>query len=249
MSENLKYKALIVDDESLARQLVRTYLSQRNDVEVVGECKDGFECLKFIAEQKVDILFLDVQMPKINGFELLEVLKEKPNVVFTTAFDEFAIKAFEMNAVDYLLKPFSKERLNEAVEKCIGRIKADESKAPDTEKLSENYAETVDRVVVRQGAKLIIIPVDDIIYLESSENYVKIKTQNGSFLKEKTMKYFEEHLPKNDFVRLHRSYIVKLTQILSIEPYTRDSYMATLKNNEKIKVSQDGYKNFRAKLA
>jgi two-component system LytT family response regulator len=102
---------------------------------------------------------------------------------------------------------------------------------------------------VRQGAKLIIIPVDDIIYLESSENYVKIKTQNGSFLKEKTMKYFEEHLPKNDFVRLHRSYIVKLTQILSIEPYTRDSYMATLKNNEKIKVSQDGYKNFRAKLA
>ncbi len=248
MSENLKYKVLIVDDESLARQLDRGYISQRNDIEVVGECKDGFECLKFIAEQKVDILFLDVQMPKINGFELLEVLREKPHVVFTTAFDEYAIKAFEMNAVDYLLKPFSKERLFEAVDKCISRIKLNENKEINTEKLSENYAETIDRIVVRQGAKLVIVPVDDIIYLESSENYVKIKTQNGSFLKEKTMKYFEEHLPKNDFVRLHRSYIVKLTQILSIEPYTRDSYIATLKNNEKIKVSQEGYKSFRTKL-
>ncbi len=248
MSENLKYKVLIVDDESLARQLVRGYISQRNDIEVVGECKDGFECLKFITEHKVDILFLDVQMPKINGFELLEVLREKPHVVFTTAFDEYAIKAFEMNAVDYLLKPFSKERLFEAVEKCISRIKLNENKEINTEKLSENYAETIDRIVVRQGAKLVIVPVDDIIYLESSENYVKIKTHNGSFLKEKTMKYFEEHLPKKDFVRLHRSYIVKLTQILSIEPYTRDSYIATLKNNEKIKVSQEGYKSFRTKL-
>lgn len=248
MSEKLKYKVLIVDDESLARQLVKTYLGQRTDIEVVGECKDGFECLKFIVEQKVDILFLDVQMPKINGFELLEVLKEKPHVVFTTAFDEYAIKAFEMNAVDYLLKPFSKERLNEAVEKCIGRIKADESKAPYAEKLSEHYTGTIDRIVIRHGAKLIIIPVDEIIYLESSENFVRIKTQNGSFLKEKTMIYFEEHLPKNDFVRLHRSYIVKLEQILSIEPYSRDSYIATLKNNEKIKVSQEGYKNFRAKF-
>ena len=241
-----KIKAVIVDDESLARQVIRKYIESRDDIEIAGECSDGFECLKFLSSSSVDILFLDIQMPKITGFELLEVLNTKPHIIFTTAFDQYAIKAFEMNAVDYLLKPFSKQRFNEAVDKCLQRINSGEKSEKQLTDISLPGA--IDRVVVRSGNKVNVIGIESIIYIESSENYVNIHTQTGNFLKEKTMKYFSENLPENNFIRLHRSYIVNLSMISTIEPYTKDSYVATLKNGEKIKVSQEGYKLFRERL-
>jgi len=244
-----KFKVLIVDDESLARNTVRKYLEDRNDIEIAGECSDGFECLKFLQSHKVDIMFLDIQMPRITGFEMLEILGEKPQIIFTTAFDQFAIKAFELNAVDYILKPFSKERFSAALEKCLGNLKSLTPSENKVHQLNESItSENIDRIVVRNGAKVIVIPVDSILYIESNENYVNIHSEKGNFMKEKTMKYYESCLSPSAFIRLHRRYIVNLSAIQSIEPYTKDSYVATLKNGEKISVSQDGYSRFRARL-
>lgn len=244
-----RWKALIVDDESLARQVVKRYLNDRADIEIAGECSDGFECLKFFSTQKADLLFLDIQMPRITGFELLEVLQEKPQIVFTTAFDAYALKAFEMNAVDYLLKPYSRERFNEAVDKCIERLKTGRSEHAGVEKMiRENTAPVDDRIVVRQGNKVVVLPLSEIHYFESSENYVCIHSPQGNYMKERTMKYYEEQLKDHSFIRLHRSYLVNLMSVSSIEPYTKDSYIATLKNGEKIRVSQEGYARFREKM-
>lgn len=244
-----KFSVLIVDDETLARNTVRKYLENREDIEIAGECSDGFECLKFLQNQKVDILFLDIQMPKITGFELLEILSEKPQIIFTTAFDQYAIKAFEMNAVDYLLKPFSKDRFSAALDKCIGRINSLTPADNKLQQLNESACqEYIDRIVVRNGTKVIVIPVDSILYIESNENYVNIHSEKGNFMKEKTMKYYESCLPASSFIRLHRRFIASISAIQSIEPYTRDSYIATMKNGEKISVSQEGYGRFRARL-
>jgi len=241
-----KYNVLIVDDESLARQVIKKYLEDREDMEICAECSDGFECLKAMTLYKVDIIFLDIQMPRITGFELLEVLQEKPQIIFTTAFDQYAIKAFEMNAVDYLLKPFSKARFTEALNKCTSAINSKSFNEGIAEKLTENAVLLpFDRVVVRMGAKVIVIPLATILYIESSENYVKIHTANGIFLKEKTMKFYEENLPGNSFIRVHRCFIANISAIQSIEPYTKDSYIAVMSNGSKIKVSQDGYSRFR----
>lgn len=242
-----KYKALLVDDESLARQIVSKYLQDFPEIEVVHECSDGFECLKYVSENSVDILFLDIQMPKLSGFEVIEVLPYKPEVIFTTAFDQYALKAFEINAVDYLLKPFSKDRFAQALQKCLERLNTTkpESTPKNYENLPNHNSKNVQQIVVRTGSKVAVIQIDDIYFIESNENYVNIFTQNQVFVKEKTMKYFEENLPSDKFIRLHRGYIANLNQIASIEPYTKDSYTATMKNNKKIKVSQDGYKKFR----
>lgn len=241
-----KYKVLIVDDESLARTTLKKYLSERNDIEICGECEDGYECLRFFSSQKADILFLDIQMPKLTGFEVLELLPEKPAVIFSTAFDQYAIKAFEINAADYLLKPYSKERLLAALDKCIIRLNSSPNPQKSYENLTDNHSEELNRIVVRNGNKVEIIQIEDIVYLESNENYVNIHTHRGTFIKDKTMKFFEDNLPTRLFMRLHRGYIANLTEIVSIEPYTKDSYTATMKNGSKIKVSQDGYKKFRA---
>jgi two-component system LytT family response regulator len=244
-----KLNVLIVDDETLARNVIKKYLEGREDIVIAGECSDGFECLKFLQNNKADILFLDIQMPRINGFELLEVLQEKPHIIFTTAFDEYAIRAFEMNAVDYLLKPFPKDRFLSALEKCIGRIK---SQTPANSGMTlmndHNRSENIDRIVVRQGNKVIVIPIDSIFYIESAENYVNIHCEKTNYMKEKTMKYYESALPASSFIRLHRRFIANISSITSIEPYTKDSYVATMKNGDKISVSQEGYSRFRERL-
>jgi len=245
-----KYKALIVDDESLARNIIKNYLSERNDIEIIAECSDGFECLKLMSTNKIDILFLDIQMPKITGFELLEVISEKPEIIFTTAYDEFALKAFETNAVDYLLKPFSKERFNNAINKSIERINNRTSHNEATNIFNENFVnEKLSRIVVKSGNKVNIISVEEIIYIESNENYVNIHANQGIFVKEKTMTYYEQNLPETDFIRLHRSFIANINYINSIEPYTRDTYIATMRNSNKIQVSREGYKKFRERYS
>lgn len=243
---------IIIDDEPLARDIVKRYTADFQTLNVVAECGDGFEALRQIQAYKPDLLFLDIQMPKLDGFELLEVLDYNPAIIFTTAFDQFAIKAFEMNAVDYLLKPFSKDRFETAVQKAIQRIGLEKSNVNSSlENLKENVQEsrgTLDRVVTRLGSKVTVIPVDRIWYIESADDYVMIYSELGNHLKEKTMKFFEEHLPSNNFVRIHRGSIINLAQIAAIDPYTKDTHMVTLKCGAKLRASAEGYKKLRALL-
>ena len=243
---------IIIDDEPLARDIVKRYASEIEGLNVVAECGDGFEALRQIQAFKPDLLFLDIQMPKLDGFELLEVLDYNPAIIFATAFDQFAIKAFEMNAVDYLLKPFSKERFQGAVQKAIQKIGLEKANVNNSiETLKEAVQESrglLDRVVTRLGSKVTVINVDRIWYIESADDYVMIYSELGNHLKEKTMKYFEEHLPSNNFVRIHRGSIINLAQISAIDPYTKDTHMVTLKCGAKLRASAEGYKKLRALL-
>lgn len=249
-----KIGVLIIDDEQLARELLRRYLSGIPGIEIVGECENGFEALKAIQEKKPGLVFLDIQMPKLDGFELLEVLDHKPEIIFTTAFDQYAIRAFEMNAVDYLLKPFSKERLLNALEKVrakIGTPSASWRPPSPVGKLQlhlEKEQKLLDRVITRLGSKITVIPVDKIWYIEAADDYVMIYSELGNHLKEKTMKFFEEYLPQQQFIRIHRSHIVNISEIKSLELYSKDSYLAILKNGAKLKVSSEGYRRLREKF-
>jgi len=247
-----KITAIIVDDEPLAREIIRNYSLSNQQLEVVAECGDGFEALRQIQSFKPELLFLDIQMPKLDGFELLEVLEYQPVIIFTTAFDQFALKAFEMNAVDYLLKPFAKERFDTAIQKAIQRVYVTKNEAvKPIESLKSHLAEVrgiIDRIVTRLGSKVTVIPVDRIWYLESADDYVMIYSELGNHLKEKTMKYFEEHLPQDNFVRIHRSSIINMSQIAAIEPYTKDTHVITLRCGAKLKASSEGYKKLRAML-
>ncbi len=239
-------KVLIIDDEAPARQIIRTYLSDQQDITILGECENGFEGLKAIQELQPDLIFLDIQMPKIDGFELVDVLDQKPEIIFATAYDQYAIKAFEMNAVDYLLKPYSKDRLLQAVDKAKGRMKT--AKKEDPIKNLQNHLDDnnqqLERVVTRLGSKITVVPVDKIWYIEAQDDYVMVYSDQGNHLKEKTMKYFEQHLPQG-FIRIHRSYIVNISQIISTELYSKDTHLVTLRCGAKLKSSADGYKRLR----
>ena len=235
-------RALIIDDEPLARMVVLEYLQSFPQIEVMQECNDGFEGLKAIQQYQPDLIFLDVQMPKINGFEMLELVEQQPAVIFTTAFDEYAIKAFEAHAVDYLLKPFNKDRFSKAIEKYLAQAPAAAS-PKKTEEILEaaNSPAQHERIVVKTGTKVKIIPVQDVEYLAADDDYVSVYTAEGSFLKNKTMNFFEQMLDPKYFVRVHRSYIIAIQQITRIDPYEKDAHLAILKSGAKIPVSKTGY--------
>jgi len=244
-------RTIITDDESLARELVKSYLADYAKIEILGEYSDGFQGLKAINELQPDLIFLDVQMPKLTGFELLELLDKPYNIIFTTAYNEYAIKAFEHNAVDYLLKPFSKERFTDAISKAISRFQNQTEKSNIIEKLKEHENQNNDelnRIVVKSRNKIDIIPVDDIRYFEAQDDYVMIYTHDGHYLKQKTMKYFESHLNPKEFCRIHRSYLIRIEEISKLEPYEKDSWMLILKSGEKLKVSKNGYKLLKQQL-
>ena len=234
-------KTVIIDDEPLARSIIREYLEEYRQIEIVEECKDGFEGIKAIMQHQPELIFLDVQMPKINGFEMLELVDQPPSVIFTTAFDEYAIKAFEAHAVDYLLKPFSKERFDKAIQKLMekaGSVTNNQSSLLATAAESPQQSH---RIVVKTGGKIQIIPVHDIDYLEAADDYVKIYTKKGVFLKNKTMNYFEHVLNVQQFVRTHRSFIINVSMINRIDPYEKDNHIAILQSGAKIPVSRTGY--------
>jgi two-component system, LytTR family, response regulator len=240
-------KAIIIDDEPLARGLVREYLASFPEIEIAAECGDGFEGLKMIQEKKPDLVFLDIQMPKINGFEMLELLDPAPNVIFTTAFEEYALKAFDRHAVDYLLKPFSKERFHKAIEKWKERIGKKEETQP-VQQLLDHVAQSPqqkDRIVVKSGFSIIVIPVDDIIYIEAADDFVKIHTPKGSWLKNRTMTHFEQTLDNRKFIRTHRSYIVNITEATRLDPYEKDSHVLLLRSGQRIPVSKQGMGKIR----
>lgn len=236
-------RAVIIDDEPLARSIILEYLQDHPGIEVVAECNDGFEGFKAIQQLQPDLVFLDIQMPRINGFEMLELVDDPPAVIFTTAFDEYALKAFDAHAVDYLLKPFSKERFDKAIEKFDDQAAAQQQKKNTGELIesSASLAQGTERVVVKNGGRIRIIPVHTIQYLEASDDYVKIHTAEGVFLKNKTMGYFEEQLPATQFIRSHRSYILNLQEITRIDPYEKDSHLALLRSGARIPVSKTGY--------
>lgn len=243
-------KVIIIDDEPLARSVVREYLQAHPQLEIVQECGDGFEGVKAIQQQQPSLIFLDIQMPKITGFEMLELLENPPAVIFTTAFDEYAIRAFEAHAVDYLLKPFNQERFDQAIAKWMDKkVKPDESSATaellDTAGLSPAQRQ---RIVVRNGSKIKIISVQDVWYLEAADDYVKIHTAEGYFLKNKTMTHFEQALDPQHFVRSHRSYILNVQQITRIDPYEKDNHVAILRSGAKVPVSRTGYSKLKEVL-
>jgi two-component system, LytTR family, response regulator len=244
-------KAIIIDDEPLARELLKTFLKDHPLVEVLTECADGFQGLKAIQELKPDLIFLDIQMPKITGFEMLELVEEPPVIIFTTAYDEYAIKAFEMQAVDYLLKPFSAERFNQALSKAEERLRQkDTSSLPIKELLDKAlYMEgRIERIVIKTGSRVKVIPVQAVLYLEAQDDYVMVYTAEGKFLKQQTMKYFETALEDSYFVRIHRSYLVNILEISMIEPYEKESYRLVLKNNARLPISKSGYSRLKKVL-
>lgn len=239
-------KTILIDDEPLARSITREYLQAYPQIEVVQECNDGFEGVKAITQHKPDLIFLDIQMPKINGFEMLELLDPCPPVIFTTAFDEYAIKAFEAHAIDYLLKPFSKERFDKALNKWLDQ----QQERPGGKNLPEDVRqpEERNRVVVREGGNIRIIPIQEIHYIEAYDDYVKIYTGKEMFLKKKTMSFYESTLDPNQFVRVHRSFMIQLSQLTRIEPFEKDSHLALLKSGVRIPLSKSGYAKLKTTL-
>ncbi|MGK6351148.1 LytR/AlgR family response regulator transcription factor [Parapedobacter sp. DT-150] len=243
-------KAVLVDDEPLARSMVAEYLEHYPQVAIVAECSDGFEGAKAIMQHQPDIVFLDIQMPKINGFEMLEIIDQQPAVIFTTAFDEYAIRAFEQHAVDYLLKPITKKRFDQAMAKFLDARQEAIGKE-NTRKLLNTVQNTggmLERVVVKTGAKIKIIPVGSITCLEADDDYVRIYTEDGVFLKNKTMASFEEQLNPLHFVRVHRSFIIRIDHIIRLEPHEKDSHVAVLSDGKKVSVSKNGYARLKQLL-
>ena len=247
-------KIIIVEDERPARDLLRSYLEEFPELEIMGEYDNGFDGLKAINELKPDAIFLDVQMPTLTGFELLEVLEHQPEVIFTTAYDQFAIRAFERNAVDYLLKPFSKERFREAISKLKSRLELKQDGVKEEsgiEKIRQHFAESdekLHRVVIKKSGKIHVISTSDINFLEAQDDYVMVYTDEGKYLKQQTMKYFEQHLDPQQFVRVHRSYIANITCIERIEPYEKSNFILILKDGNKVPVSRSGMQVLKENL-
>ncbi|MTI22394.1 response regulator [Fulvivirga sp. RKSG066] len=243
-------KTVIIDDEKLARDVIKAYLKKESNINIVAECANGFEGMKAIQEHEPDLIFLDIQMPKLTGFEMLEVLEHKPVIIFSTAYDEYAIKAFELNAADYLLKPYSESRFKEALKKATAKIEQSES-GTAIEKIMQDHKEqqeSLDRVVIRSGSKILIISIDKIDYFEAQDDYVAIHSEGNKYLKQLTMKWLTSVLPENEFVRVHRSFIVAVRMIDKLEAYSKDSFIAILKNGDKVSVSRSGYQQLKTVL-
>jgi two-component system, LytTR family, response regulator len=241
-----KWKTLIVDDEELARKLLREMLASHPEIEIVAECANGMEAVKAAGEHKPDLLFLDVQMPKLSGFDVLELLDPAGlAVIFVTAFDQYAMKAFDVHAVDYLLKPYSKERFEVALERAKNQ-KA--GKAPDAATLAATArpaGQHLERIVVKDGTKVTLVPTAKLDYVEALDDYVSLAAEGKKLLKQQTISSLEAALDPAVFVRIHRSYVVNFERVSRIEPYGKESKVAVLGNGVKLPVSRAGYEKLR----
>jgi two-component system LytT family response regulator len=238
-------KTLIVDDEPLAAGLVKEFLSAYPQFEVVAICHDGFEALKAIQLFQPELIFLDIQMPKITGFELLELLENPPALLFTTAFDQYAVQAFDVKGIDYLVKPFSEARFAQAITRFLSQQKTKTVPEPVDYPVSE---ERNKRIVVRVKNEIKIIQTQEVRYFEAEDDYISIHTQEGKFLKKMTMKQLEESLDPEKFARVHRSFLVNLQEVAGLEPYEKESYLLRLRSGQKIPVSKSGYARLRQVL-
>jgi two-component system LytT family response regulator len=256
-------RAVIVDDEAPARALLREYLQSHPAIQVIAECVNGFDAVKTIGELGPDLVFLDVQMPKLDGFEVLELLEPVPAVIFCTAYDEFALRAFEIHAVDYLLKPFGRERLSEALERVRERLKAPGAGEPVSGNAPKTTATTsvslsaaarpagqyAERIVVKDGANVHVIPVERLDVVEAQDDYVEIRAEGRTHLKHQSLAALAEALDPARFVRVHRSYLVNVERIARLELLAKDSRVAILHDGRQIPVSRSGHERLRELLA
>jgi two-component system LytT family response regulator len=238
----MNIRAVIVDDEDLARQILREYLRGEEDIEVIAECGNGFDAVKVVSEQRPDLLFLDVQMPKLDGFEVLELIDNQVAVVFVTAYDQYAMKAFDAAAVDYLLKPFDVDRFRTALERVRRRLG---ERLPQTAAELKNSAlppgQFTQRIVVKDGTRVHVIPIAQLDYAEAQDDYVALHSGGKVYLKQQTISSLETSLDLTRFIRVHRSYLVNLERVARIEPYTKDTRLAVLTDGSQIPVSRAGY--------
>jgi two-component system LytT family response regulator len=250
--EGSRLRVAIVDDEDLARAVVREYLGKLADIEIVAECANGFEAVKAVSDLHPDVLLLDVQMPKLDGFEVLDLIGKDAAVVFVTAHDAYAIRAFEVHAIDYLLKPVAKERfeaaLDRAKERLSGKTHAKPPSAAELAAIARAPSEYLERIPVRDGTRVFIIPVAKLDYVEAQDDYVALATEGKKHLKQQTITQLEESLDPSRFLRIHRSYIVNLERVVRVEPYSKDSHVAVLTDGAQLPVSRAGYARLRAFL-
>ena len=243
-----KIKTVIVDDEELARKMLLEFLASHPEIEIVAECANGFEAVKAVTELTPDLIFLDIQMPKLNGFEVLELIGTDRAIVFVTAFDEYALRAFEIHAVDYLLKPFAAERFETALQRVKQRLGG---KLPVPTELATSArppAQYVERLVVKDGTRVYVIPVGKLDFAEAQDDYVALSTEGKKHLKQQTISSLETALDPQRFLRIHRSYIVNLERVTKIEPYSKDNYVVVLGSGQQLPVSRSGYARLRAFL-
>jgi two-component system LytT family response regulator len=244
----MNLRALIVDDEELARQLLREYAETAGGVEIVAECSNGFDAVKVIGELKPDLVFLDVQMPKLDGFEVLELVDPPPAVIFVTAHDEYAMRAFDEHAVDYLLKPFHPDRFKKALDRARMRLGSPLPPPTQLTAAARPPGQMLERIVVKDGSKVQIIPVDQLDYVKAEDDYISLCSGNRNYLKQQTISNVEKQLNPARFVRIHRSYIVNLERIARIEPYTKDSRVVILRDGTQIPVSRSGLDKLKTHL-
>jgi two-component system LytT family response regulator len=241
-------QTIIVDDEEPARLVLREFLSAHEEIKIIAECANGFEAVKAITESNPDLVILDIQMPKLNGFEVLELVDRPPAIIFATAYNQYAIKAFEVHAVDYLLKPFSKERLTAALDHVKSRLKNKIIPVHELAVSAGMKPSPLERILVKDGSKVYVIPVDKIDYIEAQDDYVAIKADGKTHLKQERMAELEKELDATKFVRVHRSYILNLERIARIELYAKDSRVAILKDGTKLLISRAGYDKLKGLL-
>jgi len=249
MKHRAKVRVVIVDDEELARRVIREMLASHSEIEVVAECANGFDAVRTVAELKPDLIFLDIQMPKLDGFEVLELIGSNFAVIFATAYDEHALRAFEVHAVDYLLKPFRAERFNEALQRAKERIGKKMPSAVEelaaTARGSGQYAE---RIVVKDGTRVQIIPVARLDYAEAQDDYIALASQGKKYLKQQTVSSLEASLDPKSFVRIHRSYLVNLERVTRLEPYGKDTHVVILSDGARLPVSRAGHARLKELL-
>ncbi|MDR2697543.1 MAG: response regulator [Holophagales bacterium] len=235
--------AVVVDDEDLARAVVKEYTAAYPEIKLLAECANGFDAVKTVNELKPDLLFLDIQMPKLDGFEVLELLDPQPVVIFITAYDQHALRAFEVHAVDYLLKPFSQERFKEAVSRVKARLGRERTSKIRAAELG-NTAKSdwpLDRIVVKDGSKVSLIPLADLDYIQAQDDYVLLKTPEKGHLKQQTLTSLEQRLDPGRFLRIHRSFIIQLDRLIRLEQTETESWIAVLKCGARLPVSKSGY--------
>ena len=252
MSEQKRIRAIVVDDEELARLVLRELISAHPEIELIAECANGFEAVKAVTELKPDLLFLDIQMPKLDGFEVLELVGGDMAVVFATAYDEYALKAFEVHAVDYLLKPFGSERFEKALQHARQRVGGNSApgsgNVADLARDARAPGQFLDRIVVRDGTRVHIIQIAKLDYVEAQDDYVALASEGHKYLKQQTIASLESALDPKQFLRIHRSYVVNLERVARIEPYGKDSKVAILRDDTRLPVSRAGYERLRSVL-
>ena len=241
-------RVIIVDDEPLARAVLREHLAAHPDVTVVAECANGFEAVKAIGELAPDLAFLDIQMPKLDGFEVVELAGAATRYLFVTAYDQFALKAFEVHALDYLLKPFSRERFEEALRHARERLGAPGAGAAQAAVDAGRRRAPLERILVKEGARAHVVPVAGVDYIEAQDDYVAIHAEGRTWLKSQRLAELEEQLDPDRFVRVHRSYIVNVGAIVRIEPASRDTHCAVLRGDVRVPVSRTGYQKVRDRI-